>query len=61
MGMLIILGKGRHEGQGNVKLSTLVTNEFYAQPGRGEDVANPMVEIPGESLQFEGLRRGSPT
>jgi hypothetical protein len=42
-------------------MSTLVTNEFYAQPGRGEDVANPMVEILGESLQLEGLRRGSPS
>jgi hypothetical protein len=24
------------------------------QPGRGEDVANLMIEILGESLQFEG-------
>jgi hypothetical protein len=25
--------------QGIREMSTLVTNEFYAQPGRGEDVA----------------------
>ncbi len=31
------------------EMSTLVTNEFYDQPGRGEDVANLMVEILGES------------
>jgi hypothetical protein len=40
--------------QGIREMRTLVTNEFYYRPGRGEDVANPMVEILGESLQFEG-------
>jgi hypothetical protein len=32
-------------------MSTLVTNEFFAQPGRGDDVANPLLEMLGESLQ----------
>jgi quinol monooxygenase YgiN len=35
-------------------MSTLVTNEFYAQPERGDDVANLLIEILGESLEFEG-------
>jgi quinol monooxygenase YgiN len=35
-------------------MSTLVTNEFFAQPGRGDDVANLLLEILGESLQFDG-------
>jgi hypothetical protein len=26
-------------------MSTLVTNEFFAQPGRGDDVANLLIEI----------------
>jgi hypothetical protein len=33
-------------------MSTLVTNEFSAQPGRGDDVANLLIEILGESLQL---------
>ena len=35
-------------------MSTLVTNEFFAQLGRGNDVANLLIEILGESLQFDG-------
>jgi quinol monooxygenase YgiN len=35
-------------------MSTHVVNEFFAQPGRGEDVANLLIEILGESLQWEG-------
>ena len=35
-------------------MSTLVTTEFFAQPGRGEDVANLLIEILGESLQHDG-------
>jgi quinol monooxygenase YgiN len=35
-------------------MSTLVTNEFFAQAGRGDDVANLLVEILGESLQWDG-------
>ena len=29
-------------------MTNLVTNEFSAQPGRGEDVANPLIELLGE-------------
>jgi quinol monooxygenase YgiN len=35
-------------------MSTLVTNELFAQPGRGDDVASLLIEILGESLQWEG-------
>jgi len=35
-------------------MSTLVTAEFFAQPGRGDDVANLLIEILGESLQHDG-------
>ena len=35
-------------------MSTLVTNEFFAQPGRGDDVAALLIEILGESLQRDG-------
>jgi quinol monooxygenase YgiN len=35
-------------------MSTLVTNEFFARPGRVDDVANLLIEILGESLQWEG-------
>jgi quinol monooxygenase YgiN len=35
-------------------MSTLVTNEFYAQPGRGDDVAALLIEILSESLESEG-------
>jgi quinol monooxygenase YgiN len=35
-------------------MSTLVTTEFFAQPGRGGDVANLLIEILGESLLHEG-------
>lgn len=35
-------------------MSTLVTNELCAQPGRGNDVADLLIEILGESLKFEG-------
>jgi quinol monooxygenase YgiN len=35
-------------------MSTLVTNEFFARPGRGDDVANLLLEILGESLRHEG-------
>jgi quinol monooxygenase YgiN len=35
-------------------MSTLVTNELFAQPGRGDDVASLLLEILGESLQHDG-------
>src|SRR5258708_25242096 len=35
-------------------MSTLVTNEFFAQAGHGDDVATLLLEILGESLQFDG-------
>jgi quinol monooxygenase YgiN len=35
-------------------MSTLVTNELFAQPGHGDDVANLLIEILDESLQHEG-------
>src|SRR5690349_3590701 len=35
-------------------MSTLVTNELFAQPGRGGDVAILLLEILGESLQHDG-------
>jgi quinol monooxygenase YgiN len=37
-------------------MSTLVTNELFAQPGRGDDVANLLLEILGESLQHDGCQ-----
>jgi hypothetical protein len=37
-------------------MSTLVTNELFAQPGRGDDVANQLLEILGESLQHDGCQ-----
>jgi hypothetical protein len=36
------------------QMSTLVINEFFAQAGRGDDVANLLLEILGQSLEFEG-------
>jgi quinol monooxygenase YgiN len=35
-------------------MSTLVTNELFARPGRGDDVANLLLEILGESLKHDG-------
>jgi|GEM_PF-2421259 len=35
-------------------MSTLVTTEFFARPGRGGDVANLLIEVLGESLQHDG-------
>ena len=35
-------------------MSTLVTNELFARPGRGDDLASPLLEILGESLQHDG-------
>jgi quinol monooxygenase YgiN len=35
-------------------MSTVVTNELFAKPGRGDDVANLLLEILGESLQHAG-------
>ena len=35
-------------------MSALVTNELFAQPGRGDDVAGLLLEILGESLQHDG-------
>src|ERR1700722_3227510 len=35
-------------------MSTLVTNELFARPGRGDDVASLLLEILGESLQHDG-------
>jgi quinol monooxygenase YgiN len=37
-------------------MTTLVTNELFAQPGRGEDVARLLLEILGESLQHAGCQ-----
>jgi hypothetical protein len=37
-------------------MSTLVTNELFAQPGRGDHVANLLLEILGESLQHDGCQ-----
>ena len=36
------------------QMSTLVTTELFAQRGRGNDVANLLIEILGESLQHDG-------
>jgi quinol monooxygenase YgiN len=35
-------------------MSTLVTNELFAQPGHRDDVTNLLLEILGESLQHDG-------
>jgi hypothetical protein len=35
-------------------MSTWATNEFCAQPGRGDDVADLLIEILGESIEFDG-------
>jgi quinol monooxygenase YgiN len=35
-------------------MSTLVTAEFFAQHGRGDDVADLLLEILGESLKHDG-------
>ena len=35
-------------------MSTLVTTEFFAQPGRGDDVVDSLIEILGESLKHDG-------
>ena len=35
-------------------MSTLVTNEFFAQLGHGDDDGNLLIEILGESLQHDG-------
>ena len=35
-------------------MSTEVTNELFARPGRGDDVASLLLEILGESLQHDG-------
>jgi hypothetical protein len=35
-------------------MSTLATTEFFAQRGRGDHVANLLIEILGESLQWDG-------
>lgn len=35
-------------------MSTLVIAEFFVQPGRGDDVANLLLDILGESLEHEG-------
>ena len=39
-------------------MSTLVTTEFFAQPGRGEDVANLLIEILGETRATQIARSG---
>src|ERR1700752_2626965 len=36
------------------RMSTLVTNEFFARHGRGDDVASLLIEIVGESLELDG-------
>jgi quinol monooxygenase YgiN len=35
-------------------MSTLVTTQFFAKPGRGGDVADLLVKILGESLDHDG-------
>ncbi|WP_116209434.1 putative quinol monooxygenase [Streptomyces olivoreticuli] len=35
-------------------MSTLVTAELFARPGRGDDVAKLLLDILGESLEHEG-------
>jgi len=35
-------------------MSTLVTNELFAQPGHRDDVTNLLLEILGESLEHDG-------
>jgi quinol monooxygenase YgiN len=35
-------------------MSTHVVAEFHAKPGRGDDVEGLLLEILGESLEFEG-------
>ncbi|MDH6132347.1 quinol monooxygenase YgiN [Kitasatospora sp. MAA4] len=35
-------------------MSTLVITELLSQPGRGDDVANLLLDILGESLEHEG-------
>jgi quinol monooxygenase YgiN len=35
-------------------MSTHVVSELHAKVGRGDDVANLLIEIPGESLQWDG-------
>lgn len=35
-------------------MSTLVTAEFFARPGRGDDVADLLLDILGESLKHDG-------
>ena len=35
-------------------MSALVTAELFAQPGRGDDVAQLLLDILGESLKHEG-------
>ena len=35
-------------------MSTHVVAEFHAKPGRGDDVQTLLLEILGESLEFEG-------
>jgi quinol monooxygenase YgiN len=35
-------------------VSALVTAEFFARPGRGDDVAKLLLDILGESLKHEG-------
>jgi hypothetical protein len=40
-------------------VSAQVTAEFFAQPGRGEDVAKLLLDDLGESLTFEGCEADS--
>jgi quinol monooxygenase YgiN len=35
-------------------MSALVTSELFARPGRGDDVADLLLEILGESLKHDG-------
>ncbi|MFF2081577.1 putative quinol monooxygenase [Kitasatospora sp. NPDC058162] len=35
-------------------MSTLVTAELFARPGRGDDVAQLLLDVLGESLQHQG-------
>jgi quinol monooxygenase YgiN len=37
-------------------MSTPVTTEFFARPGRGDDVASLLIEILGQSLQHDGCK-----
>ncbi|MFJ4654328.1 hypothetical protein ACIP5Y_23920 [Nocardia sp. NPDC088792] len=38
-------------------MGAFVTTEFFARPGRGDDVAQLLLDILGESLEHEGCQQ----